>query len=88
MGMGDCYLFTNQLREICEKVRIRIYFCGWNVDLVWFTKDRDYDDFYHFSMRRLLKNGRMYVGRKNNIKERVKVMERVLFCFLLPSHPL
>jgi hypothetical protein len=41
MGMGGCYLFTNQLKKICEKVRIRIYFCGWNVDFVWFTKEGD-----------------------------------------------
>jgi hypothetical protein len=34
MGMGDWYLFTNQLKDIYEKIVIRTYFCEWNVDLV------------------------------------------------------
>jgi hypothetical protein len=31
-------LSTNELRGIYEKIRIRIYFCGWNVNLVWLIK--------------------------------------------------
>jgi len=42
MEMNDCYLFTNQLGGICMKIRIRgKYFCGWNMNLVWFMKEVD-----------------------------------------------
>jgi hypothetical protein len=83
MGMGDWYLFTNQLRDICEKIMIKTYFCEWNVDLIGSQKK---------GIKRkipliLIKGDyvemkkRLYVGNKSSARECVKVMELCVFCF-------
>jgi hypothetical protein len=38
MRMGDWNLFTNHLKNNCERIRIRTHFCGLNVHLVWFME--------------------------------------------------
>lgn len=58
--MNDWYLSTNQLVGICEEIRVRTYFYGCNVNLVWIKEEGDEEDFFNFGMRKFWKKGYMY----------------------------
>ncbi len=90
MGMSDYYLFTNQLRKICEKLGYGFTYVGGMWTLYGLQKKGIKRIFILLVWGDYWRMEESYVGKKNNIKECMKGMELgcVLFFFSFPSLPL